>query len=400
MNLFWRAVALSGGAAVSVGFARFGYALVLPAMRSDLALDYTAAGSLNTANAIGYFAGALLVIALATRVGDRPLFSAGLLLTTLSLLFCGLTRDIVWLLAWRFVSGLGAAGTFICGGVLAGRLGSRAVAVYFSGAGVGMIASGAALPWLFASRGALAWPEAWLLMALACVPITAAAWWAAPRADAGAREKTVREWPWRSCLPVLGAYGLFGMGYISYMTFMIAWLKDEGIATLSLAAATAVLWCVLGAATLVAPRLWRPVVEQRLDGRPMAWSIGCLAAGVALPLLLPNVFGILGSAILVGASVFMVPSGATLFVKANIGRAQQTPALAAMTVVFAVGQIAGPVFAGFLSDLYTTLDVGLGASAAVLVLGSIVALLQQPLHGGDPAAPGQRTGRDRGLPLA
>ncbi|MEO6898132.1 MAG: YbfB/YjiJ family MFS transporter [Caldimonas sp.] len=376
-----RALALSGGAAVSVGFARFGYALILPAMRSDMALGYTAAGSLNTANAIGYFAGALLVITLAARMGDRPLFSAGLLLTTLSLLFCGFTRDIGWLLVWRFVSGLGAAGTFICGGVLAGRLGSRAVAAYFSGAGVGMIASGAALPWLFATQGALAWQAAWVWMGLACVPITVAAWWAAPREDGSAGEKTARAWPWQNCLPLLCAYGLFGMGYISYMTFMIAWLKDEGIATLSLAAATAALWCVLGAATLVAPRLWRPVVEERLDGRPMAWAIGCVAVGAALPMLLPNVFGILGSAILVGASVFMVPSAATLFTNANIGRAQQTPALAAMTVVFAAGQIAGPVFAGFLSDFYKTLDVGLGASAAVLALGSIVALLQRPLQG-------------------
>ncbi len=63
-------------------------------MRSNLALDYTTAGSLNTVNAIGYFVGALLVITLATRIGDRPLFSGGLLPTTLSLLFCGFTRDM------------------------------------------------------------------------------------------------------------------------------------------------------------------------------------------------------------------------------------------------------------------------------------------------------------------
>ena len=36
--------ALSGGSAVAVGFARFGYALILPAMRADLQLNYAQAG--------------------------------------------------------------------------------------------------------------------------------------------------------------------------------------------------------------------------------------------------------------------------------------------------------------------------------------------------------------------
>src|SRR5690606_2593566 len=52
--------ALSGGAAVSVGFARFGYALILPAMQTDLHLNYAEAGWLNTANSLGYLLGALL----------------------------------------------------------------------------------------------------------------------------------------------------------------------------------------------------------------------------------------------------------------------------------------------------------------------------------------------------
>jgi predicted MFS family arabinose efflux permease len=381
MNVFWRALALSGGAAVAVGFARFGYALILPAMRSDLALDYTAAGGLNTANAAGYLAGALLVMALVRSVGDRALFIGGLFLTTVCLLACGFTRDLGWLLGWRALAGLGAAGTFICGGVLAGQLSLRAVAVYFSGGGVGMIAAGATLPWLFAVKGDGAWFEAWVLMGLACIPLAAAAAWVA--ASLPARLSAVGSdrppWPWRRCLPILAAYALFGLGYISYMTFMVAWLKQEGGALIGLARATALLWCVLGAATLAAPRLWRGLVGERLDARLMARSLACVALGATLPLVLPNVFGVLGSALLVGGSVFMVPSAVTLFVKGNMASDQRSPALAAMTVVFAAGQIVGPVFAGLLSDRFASLTVGLAASAAVLAVGSAVARRQAPL---------------------
>ena len=83
---FLIAVLLSFGPTVSNSFARFAYALVLPAMRDDLQLNYSQAGWLNTANAIGYLAGAILTWALVRKTGNRLLFNAGMVLTAVSLL--------------------------------------------------------------------------------------------------------------------------------------------------------------------------------------------------------------------------------------------------------------------------------------------------------------------------
>ena len=58
----WVVLALSLGPAVSNSFARFAYALLLPAMRAELDLNYSQAGWLNTANALGYLAGAAVYI--------------------------------------------------------------------------------------------------------------------------------------------------------------------------------------------------------------------------------------------------------------------------------------------------------------------------------------------------
>eukprot|EP01036_Dinobryon_divergens_P038608 gene38608-50705_t len=52
------ALALSLGAAVSLGITRFAYGLLLPPMREDLGWSYTLAGAMNTANAMGYLLGA------------------------------------------------------------------------------------------------------------------------------------------------------------------------------------------------------------------------------------------------------------------------------------------------------------------------------------------------------
>ena len=53
-SLWGMAFALSLGAAISLGMARFSYGLLLPPMRDDLAWSYTLAGAMNTANALGY----------------------------------------------------------------------------------------------------------------------------------------------------------------------------------------------------------------------------------------------------------------------------------------------------------------------------------------------------------
>ena len=53
------ALALALGAAVSLGLARFSYAMLLPPMRAELGWSYFLSGAMNTLNAAGYLIGAL-----------------------------------------------------------------------------------------------------------------------------------------------------------------------------------------------------------------------------------------------------------------------------------------------------------------------------------------------------
>ena len=57
---FLTAIALALGSAIALGLARFSYGLLLPIMREDLVWSYLVAGTMNTANALGYLIGALL----------------------------------------------------------------------------------------------------------------------------------------------------------------------------------------------------------------------------------------------------------------------------------------------------------------------------------------------------
>jgi MFS family permease len=348
-------------------------------MRTDLHLSYVQAGWLNTANALGYLLGALLTLALVSSVGNRRLFTWGLVLTTASLLGTGMTRSFEWLTVYRFLSGLGAAGAFVCGGVLSGVLGTRAIVIFFSGGGLGMLVTGALLPWLFELWGAGAWQWAWISCALVCTPLTLMAM-AGLR---GIEEPSVRgesgRWPWRPCVPEFTAYFLFGLGYIAYITFIVAWVRTVPLGTLPMAAITSVMWSLLGVMTLLGPLLWRGVYNGRRDGIPMASSMAVLAAGALLPIVLPTLGGIWLSAALVGSSVFMVPSAATGFVKTNLPKPAWGRALAIATTLFALGQTVGPVAAGWISDYTGSLSNGLAVSAGILVAGSLLALAQRPI---------------------
>ena len=188
LRIYALAFCLSLGVTVANAFARFAYALVLPAMRGELGWTYAQAGWLNTANAIGYLLGAILTRIVIARTGNRSLFIGGVLLTALAILATGLTRDLFWLGVWRVASGVTGAATFIAGGALSGNVAperphtsATTVAIFFAGGGIGFLLCGVAIPLLLDAAGPSAWPRAWAAMGWAGLAMFAAAAWAATR---------------------------------------------------------------------------------------------------------------------------------------------------------------------------------------------------------------------------
>ena len=121
------ALALSMGAAVSLGITRFSYGLLLPPMRADLGWSYALAGGMNTANAAGYLLGALVTPALMRRFGAVRLLVGGAVLRRVSSWRpAASSTSAPALLLQRLLAGLASAWVFVAGGLLAARLGSRA----------------------------------------------------------------------------------------------------------------------------------------------------------------------------------------------------------------------------------------------------------------------------------
>ncbi len=384
-RLWWIVAALSLGPAVTNGFARFAYGLILPAMRDDLGWNFTEAGWINTANAIGYLLGALLALATIGRFGPRKLFVWGMALTTLSLVFSAITRDIAVLSALRIAAGIGGAPVFIAGGAMASAMfaedrskNALALAVYFGGGGFGMVLTAASLPLFIDWFGPPGWPLVWLMLGVASWIAFAASFAAAEAAPVAKPpapgEERTRLPVWRM-LAILINYTLFGLGYVIYITFLIAWMRDWG-ASAELVALT---WGVMGVAVSLSAFLWRYVLALSQAGGAAALTTLMTGIGAILPVLSPGPVMVLISAFLFGGSFFMVPTAGTNFVRKNLAPYHWGPAISFMTVVFAIGQIIGPVGAGALADHMGGTTETLIASGAILVLGAAVAMLQRPL---------------------
>ena len=379
-NRFSVVAALSLGPAVSNSFARFAYALMLPAMRADLGLNYSQAGALNTANAIGYLGGALFPARYVSALGNRRLFCGGMVTTVIAILGSGLTGDFVAQLSLRTVAGVGGAMVFICGAVLASnifpdrpRLASSAIAVYFGGAGAGILLSGAGVPPLLAIAGDDAWRSAWLAIGIVSALFAVFAIWAARQIDEPSSGARGGAWPIAELRAALASYFLFGAGYIAYMTFVVAWMVSHGRAALDVS----LTWGTLGIATLVAPLAWRVPRARWRAATVLAASGVVLGIGAALPLVSTSRPAMLMSAVFFGGAMFTAPAAVTDLVKTSLPKTSWGSVVSVFTVVFAIGQAIGPVLTGWLADVTQSLQAGLAGSVAILAVASATAMRQR-----------------------
>ena len=370
--------------AVVNGFGRFAYALLLPVMRDDLAWDYALSGWLNTANSLGYGVGALAGLILLSRFRPATLFVAGLAITVITLLLCGITRDLSLMMFWRFACGVGSAWVFACGGALVAAHYSKdpaqsaaAIAIYYAGGGLGIALSGVLLYPVLGTVGGQhwSWAAGWVVLGVAALVLSIAPSKLALQIGRkmGGQTSTLSadKLRWRDYSPIMVAYFLFGVGYIVYVTFVIAWLRDMRLGY----EVSVVVWLVLGIAAMASGYVWRRAMSRWWSMHTFAAATVCTAIGTALPLLSNHVAMLLLSAALVGGSFFMAPSAMMALARSTLPPQLWAKAMSLFTFVFAIGQGVGPVAAGWIAD-HHGLNWAMGAGAITLLLCAGVALLQ------------------------
>jgi predicted MFS family arabinose efflux permease len=367
---------------VGLGIGRFAYSLVLPDMRDSLGWSYSAAGFMNTINAAGYLVGALMASRLIKRYGLSAAVRWGTLACIVSLVLCALSGNFVVLSFARLLAGVGAAVGFVAGGALAARIAqtrpARAnflLSLFYAGPGLGILSSGLIAPFVLQAFGPGSWWIVWWAMTLLSIVMTAPLMLAAIDADGGLADTAPASFPLGPVLIYLTGYFLFGAGYIAYMTFMIAYVRDAGGG----AAAQSAFWSLIGASAFVTPWLWGRVLAFNRGGLSTAIVLGANALGAGLPLFGHSALLLAVSALVFGVSFFAVVASTTAFVRFNYPPSAWPKGIAAMTIAFGIGQTLGPLAVGAITDAFGSLSYALNVSAAMLAAGAIASAFQSRL---------------------
>jgi predicted MFS family arabinose efflux permease len=376
----------------ALGMARFGYSVVLPAMKAGLGMDNALAGALATANLAGYLAMSLIGGAAASRLGPRRVISVGLAVAGAGMLLTGLARGFQDVAVGRFLTGLGSGASNVpvmalLSAWFAPRRRGFAAGIGVSGSSLALIMLGPLAPRVIAAYGPSGWRVCWfifggaaLLLAvmsavllrnrpaeLGLQPLGAEPEQSpAPQTSGGLDWGAVyRSWHmWHLGL----VYIAFGFSYIIYMTFFVEALQSVGKYTPKEAGS---LFMLMGWFSLLCGLIWGTLSDRigRKHTLILLYLVHTCAFGLFA--LWPAPPGFTISAILFGLSAWSIPAIMAAASVDLLGARLAPAGLGFITLFFGIGQALGPYVAGTVADAAGSLLPAFLLAAGVAFLGAV-----------------------------
>ena len=367
----------AGVIAVTYGLVRFGYGLHLPTFTAEFALPAAVAGSIAAGSFAGFCAAALLARRLIALGHPRGTLWTACALATVGALMTAAAWSAESLAVGVVVAGsaAGAASPALVTAVASTvslPVADRAQAVVNSGTGVVVVAGG-----LLAAALADQWRLLWVGFAVAAVVATWRAdrltTWPTRRATSGAGAH--RSWADLAALrPALLAAVLAGAGSAAVWTFGRDLLTTAGGMP---AATTALLWSVLGGASLLGA--FSGDLVQRL-GLHLAWVASAVvsAAATAVLVVLPDHLPAAATALAAFGGSYVVLSGVLIACATRVTPDRAAESTATLFIALTAGQALGAAALGAVAGATSLTTAFLGA--AVLILLSCVAATRQTGH--------------------
>ncbi|NLO27259.1 MAG: YbfB/YjiJ family MFS transporter [Actinobacteria bacterium] len=407
----------------ALGFGRFGYSAILPAMQDDLGISSAAAGSLASWNLGGYVLMAAVGGILASRFGPRIVVGVGSVVAALGMAATGLSNGVVAASAARLLTGVGSGMVLVPSVALMSawfdiRRRGMASGVVSSGSSLALVITGPVVPRIIEGGGAEGWRLAWYFFAAltlavgvltfiiqrnrpdrsAHTPVMKGSIWEAETAkgEAGkgnevALAATLASWspapapaPRTAPIPFdlrkvyrsryawhMGfVYFMFGFAYMIYFTFFQRRLTvDLGLSAQSAGR----FFLALGVMSIAAGFIWGSISDR--IGRGRAIGISCLLQAVSAALFAwcPTTPGLMISAVLCGLTAVAVPGIVGAGCGDQFGPVLASASLGFVTIFIGVGQVLGPYAAGLMADAFGSLKYSYLLAAGVFLVGTVLA---------------------------
>jgi predicted MFS family arabinose efflux permease len=374
------ALAVGGLAAMAaaLGIGRFVYTPILPVMLTALGWSKSDAGVVASANFLGYLIGAMLASLPFAAARPRWWLLFALLVSATSTAAMALPSDIVSFVALRFIGGAASAFVIVCASTLVlqqlAASGRQSLSgIHFAGVGAGILMSALAVSTLLALGAD--WRALWIgagFLAATAAGIAALLIPDERNIEAASKPEDLPASS-RGIGAMIVAYGLFGFGYVITATFLITIVRFS----VEVRVLEPWIWTLFGLAAIPSVSVWS-WLAQRI-GIFHAFALACAleAIGVAASVEWVTIAGVCAAALLLGGTFMGITALGFMAARTlAAGRSQQ--ALGLMTASFGVGQIVGPLLAGFLSERLGGFRVpSLIAAAALIIAAALSARTAQ-----------------------
>ncbi|VVE12903.1 major facilitator superfamily protein [Pandoraea iniqua] len=301
----WRATLSAASASlIGIGFARFAYTALLPAIIGAHWFAASTAAYLGAANLGGYLAGALGARALARYASTVTILRAMMLLTAVAFLACAWPLSFLWFFSWRFASGFSGgvlmvlAAPTVLGHVPPSRRGIVSGAI-FAGIGLGIAASGTLVPLLL--RQGLS--QTWIGLGIVSLALSVVGWrgWpsgtpaVAVAANAHAHRRPASSLTLRA---LYLEYALNAVVLVPHMIFLVDYVArglGKGLD------AGAHFWVLYGLGAILGPIFAGHLADRIGFGRALRVAYVSQIVAVLLPVLGLGLPGLIVSSLVMGA---------------------------------------------------------------------------------------------------
>lgn len=361
----------AGVLAVVMGFGRFAYTPLLAVMRHDAGLTVELSGVLASANLAGYLCGALAATHRELRARRYLALRIAAIVVVVSTAAMALPH--MWWLPARFVTGVASGIAFVLTVSLFLEKSLRldrpgAVAIAFSGVGLGIALAGILVPSLASIGGSRA---AWLGIAAIGAAILAIA---LPTIDdepsstapLPTRVVATAEPRSRAFVWLCAAYGLEGFAYIIPATFLVTMVAEAP----GLAHVSGFVWVVVGLVAAPAAAMWAAIGKKTGTSRAFLAAMIVQALGLLATVAIPGIVGAVLLAATLGSTFVGITSLASALARDMRPRTTGV-AIGILTVTYGIGQIVGPLVAVRVTLATGSYRDALGFAAALLMLGVV-----------------------------
>jgi hypothetical protein len=370
-------IAVVGGLcmATAMGIGRFAFTPLLPLMQQTQGLHLSDGAWLALSNYLGYLLGAVMGFVKPPKPGSAARW--GVVLVAVSTLAMAVTFGMPAWLGLRFVSGIASALVMI--GVagwalvqLAHTQRSHLGGWVFGSVGISIAIAGGIVIVVGTTVGD---PRpAWLVLGLIATAIMIVTWRPLSREPVTTTTTVLVAPPLgREAWLLIVCYGVAGFGYIVPATFLPAAAR----ALVNDPAIFGWVWPAFGIAAAVGTIGVFTFLPKAAPRKVCAIGMFVMAIGTAAPVYHLSLTTLIASAICVGGT-FIVVTLAGLQEVRRIAHVAPARAVAGMTASFALGQVAGPLFAHAGGSAATAMRLPSAIATVALVVSASILLIRRP----------------------